>query len=1289
MIKVRFGLTGKAISASKSRVSLFFSKAAAKQKKHKTAEVWLERAWRTAREGDVETAYRYGNMALRAGDNAAAVEAFSRVVSVRPDDEHANYKLGFALERTKEWATADEAYERAQSSALVDAGPIAFRRGRVLSALSKREDAMSQFRSSIRHGYRASDSYAAIYELEKSSPLWKRLETLRAGTESRSTDPKWMRDRGILASKMGYHEEAVEYLLTSSLGCSLEAKYQVDLARSYQALGKTAEADELLSKLAKTDKGPARTLGPGVYFRDRGHWREAISLFVRRLDETTDRALRANLQFEIGHAYDRQYQWENAKKWIERSLVTDSSHAYRHYRLGVVLERLGQYEQAEGPYAKALQLMPSKPHWLYRLGATARKAGREEAAVWAFKESTLPGSKKNSEILSSAENNPSEVVLRELGSDYDRRLDQVRQSTMPALVYTWQESLCQNRSLDNQAGMKKAYRELCRRKVHLSAEEASEFSQLLLDSGSTDEALNVLETTRDVQFPDGLDLKNYLSHRSSRHRSLFAEFQTNLALNEKCVLLESNHGSSIGCHPLALFREMSKDDRFENFTYVWAHTDDALIPDELLAREDVVLARIHSDLYLKYLATAKYLINNVTFAPYFVRRNNQVYLNTWHGTPMKSLGQSMRQGLLEYENIARNMVQATHVISPNKLTDWALFEDHRIARYATAARMITGSPRLDRLISNGNALREAIRTKLNVAHNERVVLYAPTWRGSVSDHQFDTKGLVEDLAAISGIPNARVFFRAHRLTEKLVRGLSLPVNIAPKQIDTNDLLSAIDVLVTDYSSIAFDFLHTERPIVFYTPDIEQYVHDRGLYLSREEFPGAVCESRAELVQTIERELSAPSIASESVIEEFSPFEDGAASRRTVNFMLEAKPGRVRTKPLLVFHASLIPNGIASALLALFNALDPEEYDLVLVVEGSVMRREPGRQTILSRLPDYVDLAFRVGDITASPEEQWAINRDATHDVMPSAPIKALRRQAWQREGRRVLGAAEPTAAIEFDGYATLWADLISSLGNSRTRLLIWQHNQLVDEWRTKYPELGSLFERYQDFDKIVPVSQALLEENRSALVRAGFHQDADFVPVANVLDYESIQESADQPIDEDLQEWMAPKFVHVVSIGRLSPEKNYGQLIEAWPNVVKTIPTARLTLVGSGLLEADLRARVEELGISESVLFAGQRSNPYPVLKHADLFVLPSTHEGQPVVILEAMVLGIPVAAAYTPGSAELIKGAYGKIIEHRSLPMSEDIIKILHNLDTARGRFDGQAYSRRALSSFLKTIED
>lgn len=1264
------------------------SKLARRRGQDARADGILEKAWNSSSEPDADIALRFGNLALRRGDTPQAIAAFTKAVEAEPKNVTALYKLGFALERSTDLNGADGVYQQAHELSPGD-GRIAFRRGRCLAEMGCIQDAIAQYHLAVKCGHRMADAYSAIYEAEKTSPVWKRLETLRAGTQYHERNFEWLRDRAVLASKMGHHKESIEYFHAADRIKSLSKKDRIEMARSHHGVGEIAIADGLLRVLATNDNGPAKQLGPGVYFKERGHWHEAIDLFQRKWNECSEASQKASLEFEIGHAYDRQYLWNQAKEWFIRSLGTEGAHAYRHYRLGVTFERLGEFHSAYGPYSRAVQLDPTKKHWWYRLGECAFKNGDIELALTAYQSSVPRFGDNTDRHAVSARIDESEdrqsILIKSLSTGYVKDLDRRRQASRPTSLATWRESLDLSRRYEDESAELTALMELYRRQTKLDGSDAARASELQLEMGNRDQAIEILQSTREVRFPDGIDLKRYLSSSELRRRSLFAEFQESLNIADKVVLLESNHGASVGCHPLALFREMSRDRRFVDFTYVWAHSKNARIPEEVAQRPDVHLAEMHSDAYLRHLATAKYLINNVSFAPYFVRREGQVYLNTWHGTPMKTLGRSMHQGILEYENLARNFVQATHVSSPNELTDWSLFEDHRISRYAKAARRITGSPRLDRLVSAGSQIRGDIRRDLGVEQHERVVLYAPTWRGGVSDHEFDTEALIADLQVMASVTGCRVFFRAHRLTEKLVAGARIPVEVVPSDIDTNDLLSAVDVLVTDYSSIAFDFLTTRRSLIFYVPDIEKYKVDRGLYLEPSELPGTVCRDHATLAQALADETTYEREQYDAAIQKFAPMEDGNAARRTLDFMLEVPDDSIACKPLVVVHASLIPNGIASALLALLYALDPNEIDIVLVVEGRVIARDEGRQQILARLPDYVDLAFRVGNISATPEEQWAINRDESHDVLESNPVSELRKRAWKRETRRVIGEASPTTAIEFDGYASLWADFVANVGDKTTRHLIWQHNQLYNEWRTKYPELAKVFKRYINFDVIVPVAASLARVNQNALESVGFSTDAEYFPVSNVLDNERIQVQASKPMDDDLAAWMQTGHLHVVSVGRLSPEKNFHSLIEAWATVVEKFPNARLTILGDGLLRAELQARVEELGLDDSVKLAGQRANPYPVIKHADLFVLPSTHEGQPVVILEAMTLGVAVAGAYTPGTAELFDIGYGKVIRSEAEAMASDIIGILGEGTEAQGVFDAQRYRRASIEGFVQ----
>jgi len=116
---------------------------------------------------------------------------------------------------------------------------------------------------------------------------------------------------------------------------------------------------------------------------------------------------------------------------------------------------------------------------------------------------------------------------------------------------------------------------------------------------------------------------------------------------------------------------------------------------------------------------------------------------------------------------------------------------------------------------------------------------------------------------------------------------------------------------------------------------------------------------------------------------------------------------------------------------------------------------------------------------------------------------------------------------------------------------------------------------------------------------------------------------------------------HLVAAGRLAQQKGFDLLLEAMGLVRQAVPTVRLTLLGDGALEFELKQQCARLGLRESVHFVGFQPNPYPYFKHADLFVLSSRYEGLPVVVLEALACGTPVVAADCPGGTrEILAGS-------------------------------------------------
>ena len=265
-----------------------------------------------------------------------------------------------------------------------------------------------------------------------------------------------------------------------------------------------------------------------------------------------------------------------------------------------------------------------------------------------------------------------------------------------------------------------------------------------------------------------------------------------------------------------------------------------------------------------------------------------------------------------------------------------------------------------------------------------------------------------------------------------------------------------------------------------------------------EVPGLACYDRAELASAIGRALAGEGVAPQKALDRYCPYEDGQASSRLARAFFDddldhgrqaiirdhalepASGDGSRRRRTLLFHASMIPNGIASALLALLEALDPDLYSVNLIVEPSVLRNNEDRQEIFRRLPRHVHVICKPGAAPWRIHERACVNDFARHpEAFTSQSFWDCYWAYYERETRRILGDFVPDAAIEYDGYAETWVSLIAAWGRRGSRTSCYQHNQMDNEYRDKYPGLKRVFTLYSAVDAVVAVSPGLARHNRS------------------------------------------------------------------------------------------------------------------------------------------------------------------------------------------------------------------
>ena len=346
----------------------------------------------------------------------------------------------------------------------------------------------------------------------------------------------------------------------------------------------------------------------------------------------------------------------------------------------------------------------------------------------------------------------------------------------------------------------------------------------------------------------------YLKDPNFRLRSKYTRYYKNLKIKDNFILYESYHGKNMTCNPYAIFKRLYSDPEFKDYIHIWAlnkkNNKDNWYFNKYKKDPRVRFVELHSREYLKALTTCKYLINNVTFPPYFQKKEGQVYINTWHGTPLKTLGKDMGGPIGQHANIQRNLLQSDIIVNPNHYTSDIILNSHDLWGIYKGKVAVIGYPRVDSIFQK---LPEEIRSMLGLNGGSKVILYAPTWRGNVGNVRNSTKELEQIIWELNmKLPkDYKLLIKVHSLVYKYVKEHSELSKICiPDWVDTNELLGEIDILITDYSSIFVDFLATKKPVLFLLYDKEEYEAERGLYFSLDELPGPVLYSVDEVISCL-------------------------------------------------------------------------------------------------------------------------------------------------------------------------------------------------------------------------------------------------------------------------------------------------------------------------------------------------------------------------------------------------------------------------------------------------------
>ncbi len=356
------------------------------------------------------------------------------------------------------------------------------------------------------------------------------------------------------------------------------------------------------------------------------------------------------------------------------------------------------------------------------------------------------------------------------------------------------------------------------------------------------------------------------------------------------IVFESMLGRNYSCNPKAIYEKMVEEGLDKKYKIYWIR--DRGENFEVPGNAKIVTR--NSMAYHKLMGKAGIWVFNTRQPDYIVKKKDQHYIMTWHGTPLKKLALDMEEvhmagngGIESYKsNFWRHTRRWDYLIAPNAYSS----EIFRRCFDFRKTMLETGYPRNDALVNcNNEEYIRKLKEKWNLPQDKKIILYAPTWRDdqSISRGKYIFNPHINFDKLYWELSDEYVFIVkyhyliANQLDFARFRGFIRTINT-----DITDLYLVSDIHMTDYSSTMFDYALLGRPLIFYTYDFDEYASGRGMYFDfKKDAPGPFIEDTESLISFLKHPDFTPYQEKYKAFrEKFCSWEKGTASEKVVELI---------------------------------------------------------------------------------------------------------------------------------------------------------------------------------------------------------------------------------------------------------------------------------------------------------------------------------------------------------------------------------------------------------------------
>lgn len=361
--------------------------------------------------------------------------------------------------------------------------------------------------------------------------------------------------------------------------------------------------------IAKDSHLKSKNFGIGVFHADKRRWIAAIQAFEQT---KATNVINAELYYRLGFAYDRSYQWQKAASYYQTANGIALKPEWL-FRLAFSQERQFDYKNAAANYYKAAKLRKNyTPYWYYRSAYCLEKLGDFQRAAETYLELRKDPSLQLDAAIAmlDAKTLTKNMLKMKLENDTTQAL-------------SWFQLGCIYESDGEWRKAEEIYEQAIARSNDLQSLWRYRLGFVLHKQKKFKKACEVLRSYRIMQRPHGVSEDILGKDQGFSEAAAYNEYYHILPVVNNTVLYESFSGQGMTCNPYAIFLHLFNNPQYQKWTHIWVINNPGDIPENFKKFKNIVFISRGSDGYLRYLATAKVLINNSNFPAYFVRKPDQ------------------------------------------------------------------------------------------------------------------------------------------------------------------------------------------------------------------------------------------------------------------------------------------------------------------------------------------------------------------------------------------------------------------------------------------------------------------------------------------------------------------------------------------------------------------------------------------------------------------------------------------------------------------------------------------